>query len=78
LPRQRSHQLIEPGSIAKYVGALRDITAAVYVLSKPQYQVKDGKVYDTDAYGRVQQQKFEIKNEKSRSKRVGAGRRASH
>ena len=35
---------------------------------KTQYQVKDGKVYETDAYGRVKRQKFEIKDEQGRSK----------
>jgi hypothetical protein len=35
---------------------------------KPQYKVEGETVYETDAYGRVKQQKFDIKNEKSRSK----------
>jgi len=34
---------------------------------KPQYKVEGTKVFQTDAYGR-EWQKFEIKNEKSRSK----------
>jgi hypothetical protein len=34
----------------------------------PQYKVEGGKVYETDAYGRVQQQKFIIKDEQRRSK----------
>ena len=37
-------------------------------LHKPQYKVEGGKVGETDAYGRVQQQKFIIKNEQRRSK----------
>ena len=37
-------------------------------LHKPQYQVKDGKVYETDAYGRVKQQKLIIKDGQRRSK----------
>ena len=35
---------------------------------KLQFKVEGTKVYQTDLYGRVGQQKFEIKNEKSRSK----------
>ena len=35
---------------------------------RPQYKVDGVKVYETDAYGRVQQQKFIIKNEQQRSK----------
>ena len=35
---------------------------------KPQYKVEGETVYETDAYGRVKQQKFDIKNEESRSK----------
>ena len=36
-------------------------------LHKQQYKVVGGKVYETDAYGR-KQQRFEIKDKKSRSK----------
>jgi hypothetical protein len=32
-------------------------------LHKQQHKVQGRKVYDTDAYGRVKQQKFEIKKE---------------
>ena len=35
---------------------------------KPQYKVEGAKVYETDAYGRVQQQKFIIKNDQRRTK----------
>ena len=35
---------------------------------RPQYKVEGGKVYETDAYGRVQQQKFIIKDEQRRLK----------
>ena len=33
-------------------------------LHKRQYKVVDGKVYETDAYGRVRKQKSQIKNAK--------------
>ena len=35
---------------------------------KPQYVIRKDWVYEADSYGRVKQQKFEIKNKNSRSK----------
>ena len=48
------------------------------LLHKPLHKVEGGKVYATDAYGRVRQQKFEIKNERHVRSESERGRRAGH